>query len=564
MLRLDSLRTISLVAAAIVTVLVVTPLIWLFFGSFWSGSPGAPGEFTTANYRNVYAEPLLYEALLNSATFAIGSTLVALGLGTPLAWIVTRTNTPFRRFFEVMALVPYMIPGILFAIGWAFLLSPRAGIINATLVRTLGLSGPPFNVFTLPGMIWVDGLTGIPLVFILVSAAFKNQDASLEEAARVSGSSHWRTFARISLPIMRPALLAATTLSLVRYIELFEVPAIIGLPAGIYLLTTLIFRQVAQHPPNYGAGTASAVTLLIFTVGLVYAYRTLTKRSERFATLTGKGVRVGVLDLGRWRYLTLAYCLLLLLGTAALPMVILTLGSVLPYWGILSLEGWEKSFAGITLNHYTFALNLSIVQRAFANSIILALLGATLAMALTATVGYLTTRLKTKASGLLEFVTFLPFAIPGLVMAVGFLWAYITLPIFGTIWLLLIAYITRFMPYGLRATTSTVIQIHTDLEDASRIAGASWLKTFRHVVIPLIKPGLVAGWIFLSIIFLREVSASVLLYKSGSEVLAVVVYALYNDNQWEAVAAIGVIMTGITLILSITALKLTGTRGVAL
>ncbi|MBI2183557.1 MAG: iron ABC transporter permease [Thaumarchaeota archaeon] len=564
-MHLDGLKVSAIIAAAIISFLVITPLAWLMFGSFWSKSPGIAGELTAANYVNAYSDPLSYVALFNSLIYAVGATTVAFALGVPLAWAIVRTNTPFRRFFEVAVILPYMIPGILYAVAWVFLLSPKTGLVNIFLMRTLGLGGAPFDIFTMPAMIWVDGLTGVPLVFLLLSAVLRNQDVTLEEAALIAGSNKFELLRRITLPIIRPAILAALMLSLTRYLELFEVPAIIGLPSGIYVTTTLIYRKIESVPPNYGGGTALAVTLLAISITLVYLYRLLTRRAERFTTIVGKSKKASTLDIGRWRYAAFAYCLTIFIVAGILPLLMLTLGSVLPYWGILSFESLPEALSKASFKHFDLAFSLTIVRRGLVNSFFLAVVGATVAMILVSFVGYITTRATFRGRGVLEALSFTPFSVPGLVMGVGILWAYVTLPIgiIGTVWVLMLAYITRFMPYGLRAVTTNIVQIHRELEEASRVAGASWLKTFRHIMTPMLRPGIVAGWIFLSIIFLREVSTSILLYQSGSEVLAVAAYSLFNDNKWEAVSALGVVMTGITLLLNVVARKLAGSTAVA-
>lgn len=550
---------IMLVTTAVVIFLATYPVAWLLFGSVWSSVPRQPGTFTFDNYINAYGQTESLSMLANSLLFATGGMIFSLALGGLLAWLIIRTNMPFRGFFEIIPILPYMIPGILFTVGWIFLLSPRTGLINNLLMTFFSLKNAPFDVYSVTGMVWVFGLEGSTLAYLLISSSLRLQDSSFEEAAIISGSSVRHVVTRITLPMVKPALLSAVMLLFIRSLETFEVPALIGMPARIYVFTTQIYREMTTVPPGYGRATAHGVSLLAITLVALYLYRYYTRRGEKYVTVAGKGYRPREIDIGIWRWPAFAFCCAYLILGAVLPIIMVILGSVLPYWGILAPVPTLEALMQASTRHYRDVFGMSIVPRAFMNSVFLAVVGASVTVLLTAVVAYVSVKTKGRGRTVLEMVSFLPYAFPGIVISVGLLWAYIALPIgvYGTIWMLLIAYMTRFMPYGLRTASSSLVQIHPELEEASRTSGASWTHTFRTVVLPLIKPAVVAAWIYLAIIFLRELSTSVLLYSFGSEVLSVVMLNLYDNNYWERLSALGVVMTALTVLLAVAALKLT-------
>lgn len=545
-------RAMLIAVVAITAFLVLNPTLWLIFVSFWSGGPGNAGYFTLSNYVEVFARGETYSVFLNTVVFAGLSTLIAFLFGIPMAWIVARTNTPLRGFLEIVAILPYMINGVVLAIGWILLTSPSAGILNLVFVRLLGLRESPLNIFSMFGMAWIGGLWTAPQVFLLVSAALRNQDASLEEAARMAGSSSLGIFARVTFPLIKPALIASGLLSFIWLLADFVYPAFIGIPSRIRVLTTQIYREYQVF--EYGITTSYSVILLLVAMLLIYFYFRSIRRQERFVTVTGKGFAPRVMDLGSWKYATLTFALLYLAVAAILPFAVVVIASLVPAFTISTAR-----LDDFSLRFYSELLTHPRLLRAFGNSVFLSVVGSSLTVLLGVVVAYLTLRMKIKGGKLLETLGTLPFAFPGIVLALGLLWAYISIPvgIYGTIWILLVAYMTRFMSYGIRSASSSLIQIHHELEDAGRIHGGGWLRNFRSVVLPLVKPALVASWIFLAITYLGEVSTSVLLYSSGSEVIGVTIYQLYNDNQWSLISSLGVLMTIVTIGLALFALRVT-------
>ena len=562
MRRINSQTLILIGATLFVLYLAGVPLIMLLYGSIRSAPIGEPGAvYTIQNYVKAYVDREFYILFLNSLYYALGTCLVTFSIGTFLAWVSERTNTPFKKLFVVMALIPFIIPGILSTISWILLLSPKIGLINLVVKELLGLESAPFNVYSMWGMIWAEAIHLYPLVFLLMSAAFRNMDTSLEEAALAAGSSTFTTFKRITLPLMRPAMFSVLLIIFIRGIEAFEVPALIGVPAKISVFTTKIFLAIHQFPSDFGLAGAYAVTLLVISTTGVLIYGKITRREERYATVTGKGYRPRVVDLGVWKYVTCAICLVIFLLAVIFPVFVLLWSSFIPYYGVPSRELMAK----MTLANFHYILNYPLALTAFKNSFYLSVGSATLVMLLTSIIAWITVKTKLPGRALLDNMTFIPIAMPGIVLGVSLIWVYLTLPIpiYGTIWVLLLAYITKFMPYGIRAASATMIQINRELEEASLTAGGTWFQTFRKVILPLLMPGFTAGWIYISIIALRELSTSILLYSYNSTVLSIMAFDLWEGGQYTYVCALGVLMVLLLVAMAYTARRLGARIGIA-
>jgi iron(III) transport system permease protein len=534
----------------------------LLYGSVRSAPIGEPGAaFTIQNYVKAYFDKEFYYLFLNSLHYGFGTCVVTFLIGTFLAWVSERTNTPFKKLFMVMALIPFIIPGILSTISWILLLSPKIGLINIVLKEVLRLDAAPFNIYSMWGMIWAESIHLFPLVFLLMSAAFRNMDTSLEEVALTAGSSTFTTFRRITLPLMRPAMFSVMLIVFIRGIEAFEVPALVGVPAKISVFTTKIFLAIHQFPSDFGLAGAYAVTLLAISTTGVLIYGRITRREERYATVTGKGYRPRVIDLGGWKYVTCGISFFIFLLAVLLPVFVLLWSSFIPYYGVPSRELMAK----MTLANFHYILNYPLALTAFKNSFYLSVGSATLVMLLTSIIAWVTVKTKLPGRALLDNMTFIPIAIPGIVLGVSLIWVYLTLPIpiYGTMWVLLLAYITKFMPYGIRAASASMIQINKELEEASLTAGGTWFQTFRKVILPLLMPGFTAGWIYISILALRELSTSILLYSYNSTVLSIMAFDLWEGGQYTYVCALGVLMVLLLVVMALTARKLGARIGIA-
>ena len=555
----DPALLVPLAGAGVLIYLAVLPLLMLVVGSFQAET--APREFvyTLKNYQNAYASQYTYSTFKNSLIFASGSAALSFTLGTLLAWLTERTNTPLRAIFVPIAVVPLILPGVLEAIAWIFLLSPKFGYLNVWLMNLFGIRAAPFNVFSLPGMIWVHSVGQVPLAFLMMVAAFKSMDPSLEESAMMSGANTWQTFKRVTIRLLMPTAGSVLLILFVRTLESFETPALIGIPARIYVYTSEIFLAFNEYPPDYGRGGALAVGLLLLSAIGVWLYTRATKEGKKFQTVTGKAFRPRQFDLGPWRWLGLAFLIGYFLFVVLLPFLVLFWASFLPFFAAPSWDALQK----VSLDNYRYLGGFRPFWDAMKNSIILATLTATIAMMLTSLVAWIVYKSRMRGAWILDFLAFVPITIPGIVMGMAMILLYVAfpIPIYGTIWVLLIAYVTRFIPYGMRAASGSILQIHSELEEAAAASGASWWETFKRVTLPLLRPGLAAGWIYICIVSFREFSTSVLLATGESRVLSILLFTMFEQGQVTVVAAIGVLM--IATLLAIVALfyKITGKVG---
>jgi len=544
----------------VVAYLAMTPLAMLLYGSLQSGFMVGDGQFTLANYIEAYSDREFYSLFLNSLIYAVGVSLFTFLIGTILAWICERTNTPGRKIFTLLAVTTYIIPGVLLTISWILLLSPRIGLFNNLLVQLFGLAEPPLTIYSYWGMIWAASVHLYPLNFLIMSAAFRSMDSSLEEAAWAAGANNFTCLRQITLKILRPALLSTMLILFIRGIESFEVPALIGVPARIFVFTTKIYEAASGFPPALGLAGANASILLLISVIGVFLYQKTTAQKENFTTITGKGFRPRIIDLGRSKYLCSGGCILFFVLTLLLPVLALLGTSFSRHMVALTPE----AFKNFSLEEYRFVLSYPIITRAFRNSIILAASSATVVMFLTSIIAWITVRTKIPGKWMLDALTFIPIAIPGVIMGVSMIFVYLTLPIpiYGTLWILLVAYVTLYLPYGIRVSSATMMQIHKELEEASTTSGASWAQTFFRIVLPLLLPGFLSGWIYVAIISLRELSASIFLVGQGTEVLSTVVFALWDGGSISSVAALGVLMTLFLIVIALIVERWQRTLGI--
>jgi iron(III) transport system permease protein len=556
----DPALLVPFVGAGVLIYLAVLPLFMLVMGSFQAEI--APREFvyTLKNYQAAYASQYTYSTFKNSLIFASGAAALSFILGTVLAWLTERTNTPLRGIFVPLAVIPLILPGVLESIAWIFLLSPKFGYLNVWLKSLFGLQSAPFNVFSLPGMIWVHSVGQVPLAFLMMTAAFKSMDPSLEESAMMSGANTWKTFRRVTLRLLMPTAGSVLLILFVRTLESFETPALIGIPARIYVYTSEIFLAFNEYPPDYGRGGALAVGLLLLSALGVWLYTRSTRESKKFQTVTGKAFRPRQFDLGLWRWLGLAFLLVYFIFVVLLPFLVLLWASFLPFFASPSWDSVQK----LSLDNYRYLNGFRPFWDAMKNSILLATLTATIAMVLTSLIAWIVYKSRLPGAWLLDFLAFVPITIPGIVMGMALILLYVAfpIPIYGTIWMLLIAYVTRFIPYGMRAASGSILQIHSELEEAAAASGASWWETFRRVTLPLLRPGFAAGWIYICIVSFREFSTSVLLATGESRVLSILLFTMFEQGQVTVVAAIGMLM--ILTLLGIVAIfyKVSGRVGI--
>jgi iron(III) transport system permease protein len=522
----------------IVGLLTISPVLMLAAGSFSEGFGTFQG-FTTAKYVEAYTDPELAAILLDTSIFTLGSAVVATLLALFLAYVNTRTDIPFKSFFGIISIIPMMIPHILFSVSWVLLLNPSNGILNRYLMGLLGLEKALFNIYSMKGMILVEGLLDMPIAYLILAPAMSAFDVSLEESSRACGAGNFRTLTRVTLPVLRPALLASVILVIVKALASFAVPSVIGTPGRIYVLSTHIYRIIATgFSADYGLAAAVGMSALVASILLVYLYRYLTSESERYVTVSSRGFKPALIDLKRSKYPLLGVIGLLSFVLILLPVLVLFYTSMLPYVMVPD----AKAFSLMNWKNWEEVLRDPISLLSLKNSLTLGLGGATLGVILSIFVAYVIVKVRTTASGILESLTFLSFSFPGIVIGVGFMWFFIRTPLYATIWALLIGYIAAYLPYGVRPLSSAFVQIHSALEESSKVCGASSLTTLRRIVIPLLIPGIVSGWILMASMFLRELTLSVVLSRPGTEVLAVQILRFAEDGLWGRLSALGIIM----------------------
>ncbi len=507
--------------------LTVVPIARVFIASFTSTRSAFGGALTLDNYARIFSDSTTYELLGSSFVFALGSCVLGCGLG-------------LRRMFYIVALVPLIVPGIVMTIAWIFLLSPQTGAINAALRAGLGLPAAPFNVYSLGGMIWVEGLSSSPLVFLLVSSALRLMDASLEESASMSGANPFQTFRTVTVPLMLPAVASVVLIVLVRGLEAFEVPALIGLPSRIFVFTSRIYQAIALAPADYGMATALATILALISLAGIVVYQRITRQAQRFATVTGKTFRPKRVDLGWWKYVTLTALIIYGLLIVALPLLVLVWMSLVPFTSAPSLQMLGR----LTLQNYQQMIELPNVAVALRNGLIVSTATALGAVVMSGAVAWISLRSRLPGRRALEALAFVPIAVPGTVLGAALLALYVGLPVpvYGTLAVLFLAYMSRFLPYGMRIASNSLIQVHAELEEAAAVSGANWSARFRLILFPLLRPGLLAGAIYIFIVSFRELSSSAVLTGPNNTVMAVLILELQESGRYPQVAALSVLM----------------------
>jgi iron(III) transport system permease protein len=527
------------VCVAFTAYIALIPLGFLLRQSFRTPDTAAvAASWTLDNYLTAYGSSDTWRLFWTSIRFASGASIFAFVLGTTLAWMNERTNTPFKSIFFALSLIPLVIPSILFTVAWIFLASPQIGIVNLVLQAWFGLEEAPFNIYSVPGMIWVDGLHYSPMAFLLMTAAFRAMDPALEESATMSGASIFQVARRVTLRLTWPAIVATLLILFVRSIESFEVPALLGLPSGIEVFTSAIYQAVHRYPSQTGLASAYAMTLLVITTAGVYFVSRLSSRGSKYATMTGKGFRPRMIDLGRWRWFTASIFIVYFVLIVILPFLVLLWSSFQRFYSVPSME----ALGNLTLDSYRFILAYPNLGRTVWNSATLSFGAATIVMLVTSVICWVVVKTKIPGRWVLDNIASLPMVFPGLVLGLAIMIFYLNVDIgvYGTIWIMLIAYVTRFMPYGLRYNTTSMLQIHRELEESAEMSGAPWTTTFRRIILPLLKPGLLAGWIYIMIVSIRELSTSILLYSPDTQVMSITIWELWENGQYVELSALGV------------------------
>jgi len=537
--RLRVIETVMMATiVAIVALFVLYPIYYLLQASFDVGLPDArpPTAYGLDNYAKVLDYPAV---LLNTLVVTLASTVMALLFGFVTAWILTRTNVPFKRTLDQLMTVPYYVTPLLGALAWSFLGAPESGFVNQ-LWRKLGGDGYLIDITSPMGIAWVMALFEGSVAYVMISAVMQSMDPALEEASQVMGASRWRTMWRVTLPLVAPGVLGAGIFVFAEMLGSFSVALVLGTPARFYVITTAIYHFVSQYPPRIPLAAAMGVSLFAVMFVMLWLYRRITS-SRSFVTVSGKAFRPRVMDMGGLKWVLFGICALYVLFSALLPV------ATLMFAAVQKLAVAFPAAANFTLDNFRQAFSINAVRTAMANSLILAAVTATLGVAITGLLTLIIQRSRLPGRGALEYLVMFPQAVPRLVFAFGMMWAWLVfpLPIYATFWVLLIAYLTVFMPLGVRTISGVVMQLDKSLDECGQVCGATWAYRLRTITIPLLRPGLLAAWLLIFVASVRELGASILLMGPDSKVMTPAIVEAWFSSSSELTAAMALIQTAV-------------------
>jgi iron(III) transport system permease protein len=551
----DFSRATLWVVVAFLIYQVIVPLAFLLWGSFKASRPTDDDyltlNLTLQNYTSALGGHEFWQAMGNTVIYATGSTVLSAVIGLALAIVVARTDAPFRSTISTLTYVRIIIPGLLTAIAWVFLGSPKIGILNGIWKNLTGSTEPLFDMYSMGGMIVAQGLDTFPLVFLTVVAALKSMDPALEEAAFTSGKSLFYTFRRITLPMIQPAVVASCILVFIHNLESFEVPLVLGLPIKTFVLSTEIFFKTTYVPSDYGAAGAYGVLLLVIALAGVYIYQRMTRRAYAFVTVSGKAFRPKIIELGKWRWPVGIVSLFIMFISVIMPTLVLVWASFMRFFQQPSMRAIESmSFA-----NYSLVFKNSTVISGIQNSLLLGVGAATFVVLFVSIVSWIVVRTKIPGRKALDFLAFVPQAVPSVLFGVAMLWLYlvIPLPIYGTLWVILLAYITRYMPHGMRIVSVGMLQFHPELEEAAYACGASWWRMFRKILLPLLRPVIVTAWIWTMIHAFRELAISAILSGPNTRTVGVAIYSLWTEGSFGLISAFSVLIILVLIVVALAA-----------
>ena len=548
--RVDFTPLVWLVNSAILAVLVVAPLAILVYTAFQSS-----GGFTFGNFVEAFGQAIYQGPVFNSFVYATAVGILSVLVGAPMAWLVGRTDMPGKSFVRTLSIASFVTPSFLGATAYVILAGPNAGLLNA-LYRALTRSDQPlFNIFSMAGLIFVTSLYTFPVVFIMTGAALTATPADMEDAARIAGAGRWSVMRTITLPLAVPAIIGAFILTFLEAMVLFGAPAMLAIPARFHVMTTQIWAFF-HYPPQVEVAAAYAMPLLLVAALLLWLQRRIMGR-RTYTTVGGRAAAPSPVRLGGWRWVAFGGCAVVLLCSIGLPYFALLRAALAKAWGL----GW--TLQNLTLRNFHYVIfEFDPTRSAIINTLELAAVTATLAAALMGAIAYIAQRRLLRGSRLLGFLATAPLAIPGIVLSIGLFKAYSRPPLllYGTIWILFVAYLTKYLPIAYTACNAALSTVHADLEDAARVLGANRLVAFKDVTVPLFGVGLISAWLLVFLPSLRELSASILLFTSRSRVVSVVIYTLYEEGLWESVSALGILLLGMTLVLVAIAQRFLGRR----
>ena len=541
---------VPLLGSAVAGGAILTPVIIVLLRSLTTGRLGASVGFTLANYIRVFSDRDIGQMLTNSVVYAAGAAVLGTSLGALLAWIVARTNTPGKTLVELMPLYPILMPPVMKNIAWILLLAPRSGILNNMLQQFFGIQEQVFNAFSMAGMIWVFGLACVPLGYLFLLPVFLSFDPSLEESAYIAGSKPLRTMLSITFPLAVPAFMSAFVLNFLRGLRSFETPVLQGTPGNIQVFVSRVYDSMALEF-NSGLATAYSIVLVLLSVITLIVYVRATRFSERYATITGKGYRVKVIDIGAWKYVTFFGVFLYFLVGIVVPFVVLIVVSMIPYFDYDTFMEFPSNL--VLTNYYEVLRHPSFVTGLY-NSIVLSLILAVVTVLAGIVMAFTIHRTRTYGAKMFEYIGTLPLAFPPLVLSVGLVIVFLGTPLYNSLWALGIALFVAYFPYAFRNASGSIVNIHKELDEAAWVHGAKWRHVFFKITLPILKPSVAGALFYIFIEALRNVDVAVLLTSPGHEYGPVTLFDYFRVGQWAEAAAGGVIYL-IILIVAVSVAK---------
>jgi iron(III) transport system permease protein len=543
--------------------LVLAPLALVVLSALNLGPTTREASLTLAYFVQAWTSPSTWGVLANTLVFALGSTGLSMVIGLFFAFMVERTDMPMKGFASTVVPLTVAIPGLLYGIAWVLLLSPRIGLFNLALLALfgkdgglltswagVGFTGPPIQAYSMPGMIFVDAIRGVGVVFLMTVGVFRNMDPSLEEAAMVCGAAPAKVARRITLRLVSAGILAAFIYSLTASLETFEIPAIMGLPANIHLLSTRIY--LLNKTDDQSIASSIGVVFILVAVVAVWVYSRVTRRVERYSTVTGKAYRPRVMRIGKFRYVAAGLVWLYLLIVVIAPFFVLVWASILPSYVVPSPEAFRR----VTLEAYSYVLTQPSAFAALRNTLLLILAAPTATVLVCALIAWYVVRSQVRGKHVLDMLAFLPNSIPSIMIGLALVYLFLTVPwrlvpLYGSVWIIAVAVLTRYLPFGSRTLHAAMLQLHRDLEDAAHVGGAAWLPTLRRIVLPLLWPSLVSAWVFVALHALRETTMALMLYSPSSRVISLLLWDTWQSGEVPHAAATGVILmlaTGVIIV----------------
>ena len=556
-LRLPSLPMTLLLL--VVGFLVLTPLALMILNSFQIARPGQPIVWGLEGWVKAFSTPGIIKAITNTFTLAITRQAIALFIGAFFAWLIARTDLPMKGLLEFFFWLSFFLPALPETMGWILLLDPKYGLLNQGLIGLGIMSQPLFNIYSFWGIVWAHMGGTVSIKVMLLAPAFRNLDAALEESSRISGASGWRTFFHILIPVMMPAILVTTILGIIRALEAFEIELLLGTPIGLQVYSTKIHELVTWEPPQFAPAMAlSTVFLGLLLVMVAFQRRYIADRV--YATVTGRGFSIRRTHLGRWRYPAFALVLSFALVITVLPTILLVTGTFMKLFGFFNIaDPW-------TLDNWRATLNDPVLLRSLWNTFAIGLGSGFIGVLFYSFIAYVIVKTRYRGRGLLDFLSWLPWSIPGILLGMALLWTFlqtkIFLPIYGTIYLLMVAMVIKSMPFGTQMIKSVLLQLGTDLEEASKVCGGTWIDTFRRVIFPLTMPALITVALVGFISAARDISTVVLLGSGKSRTLSLLMLDFAAGAEFEKATVVAVVIVALVVGAALIARALGGQVGV--